>query len=111
MDFVSRFVGGWSGCHHIEELVEFDLAAAVLVEFSDHGVDCLSLGLDTERVDCGFELSGVDGSSSVVVEEVEASLNLHHLLDRDILVGELAWVEAGKSTGSGYLIFLGHKIF
>ena len=60
VDFVSAFVGGWSGGHHIEEFVKFDLSATVFIELSNHGIDSLSLGLDTQGVDCGFEFSRIN---------------------------------------------------
>lgn len=55
VDFISELVVGGPGGHHGEELVEVDLSAAVLVDLSDHLVDSLGLGLDTEGVDGNFE--------------------------------------------------------
>ena len=51
MDFFSALVVGGAGGHHVEELGELDLSAAVLVELGDHLIDSLSLGLNTEGVD------------------------------------------------------------
>ena len=106
VDFVSGFVAGRSGCHHVEELVEFDLTAAVRVELSDHSVHGFSLCFNTQRVDRGFELSGVDGSSSVVVEEIKSSLDLQDFLHGDVLVGEPARVEPSQSAACGNLVSL-----
>ena len=55
VDLIAGFVVGGSGGHHVEEFLEFDLSAAVLVELGDHLVDYLSLGLDSERVDGDLE--------------------------------------------------------
>lgn len=48
VDLISGLVIGGTSSHHIEELGEFDLSTAVLVEFGDHLIDGLSLGLNTE---------------------------------------------------------------
>ena len=45
VDFVSGFIVGGSGDHHGEEFGEINLTTAVLVDLSDHLVDCLGLGL------------------------------------------------------------------
>ena len=58
VDFFSGLVGGGSGGHHLEELIELNQSAAVLVEFSDHLIHCLSLGFDTEGVDGDLEFWG-----------------------------------------------------
>jgi hypothetical protein len=55
VDFVSGLVVGGAGGHHVEELGELDLSAAVLVELGDHLIDGLGLGLDTEGVDGDLE--------------------------------------------------------
>jgi hypothetical protein len=55
VDFIAGLVVGRSGGHHVEELRELDLSAAVLVELGDHLVDCLRLGLDSEGVDGDLE--------------------------------------------------------
>jgi hypothetical protein len=55
VDLVSGLVVARTGGHHVEELGELDLSAAVLVELSDHLIDGLSFGFDTERVDGDFE--------------------------------------------------------
>ena len=61
MHLLSGFVVGGPGGHHVEKLLELDLAAAVLVELCDHLVNGLGLGLDTERVDGHFEFC-MDGA-------------------------------------------------
>ena len=48
VDFVSGFVVRGTSSHHVEELGELDLSAAVLVELCDHLVDCLGLCLNAE---------------------------------------------------------------
>ena len=53
--FPGLVVAGPRG-HHVEELIEVDLSAAVLVDLSDHLVDCLRLGLDSQRVDGCLQL-------------------------------------------------------
>jgi len=58
---VASFVVGGTGGHHVEELGELDLSAAVLVELGDHLVDRLGLGLDSEGVDGNLELCIVEG--------------------------------------------------
>ena len=54
VDLIAGLVVGRTGGHHVEELGELDLAAAVGVEFGDHLVDCLGLGLDSEGIDGNF---------------------------------------------------------
>jgi len=58
---VASFVVGGTGGHHVEELGELDLSAAVRVELGDHLVDRLGLGLDSEGVDGNLELCIVGG--------------------------------------------------
>ena len=55
VDFVSGFIVGGSGDHHGDEFGEINLTTAVLVDLSDHLVDCLGLGLNTEGVNGDFE--------------------------------------------------------
>ena len=55
VDFFPALVVGGPCGHHIEELVELDLSTAVLVQLSNHLVDCLGLGLNTESVDGSLE--------------------------------------------------------
>lgn len=55
VNFITSLIISGAGGHHIEELGEFDLSAAVLVELGDHLIDSLGLGLDTEGVDGNFE--------------------------------------------------------
>lgn len=55
VDLISALVVGGTGGHHIEEFGELDLSTAVGVEFSDHLVDCLGLGLNAEGIDGDFE--------------------------------------------------------
>ena len=55
MDLVAGLVVRRTGSHHVEELRELDLSATVFVEFSNHLIDSLSLGLDTEGVDGNFQ--------------------------------------------------------
>jgi hypothetical protein len=51
MHLVSGFVVRGTSGHHVEELVELDLPAPVLVQLSDHLVHCLRLSLNSQRVD------------------------------------------------------------
>ena len=55
MDLISGFVVGRTGCHHVEKFGEFDLSTAIGVEFSDHLIDGLGFGFNTEGVDGDFE--------------------------------------------------------
>jgi hypothetical protein len=55
VDFVAGLVICGTSGHHVEELGELDLSATVLVEFGNHLIDCLSLGLDAEGVDGDLE--------------------------------------------------------
>ena len=55
MNFISGLVVRGTGGHHVEELRELDLSAAVFIELSDHLIDSLGLGFDTERVDGDFQ--------------------------------------------------------
>ena len=55
MNFISGLIVAGSGGHHIEEFGEFDLSTAVLIELSNHLIDCLGFGFDTEGIDCDFE--------------------------------------------------------
>lgn len=55
MNLVSGLIVRRTSGHHVEEFREFDLSAAVLIEFCDHLIDCLGLGLDSERIDSDFE--------------------------------------------------------
>jgi hypothetical protein len=55
VDLVSALVVGRSGSHHVKELVELNLSAAVLIEFGNHLIDSLRLCLDSEGVDSDFE--------------------------------------------------------
>lgn len=55
VDLVSALVIGGSGGHHVEKFREFDLSAAVLVELSNHLIDSLGFGLNSEGVDGNFE--------------------------------------------------------
>ena len=55
VNFFSWLVAGGSGGHHFEEFIEFDQTTAVLIEFSDHLIDSLGLGFDTEWVNGDFE--------------------------------------------------------
>ena len=55
VDLISWFVVAGSGGHHVEELGEFDLSTSIWVKLSDHLIDSLGLGLDTERIDGNFE--------------------------------------------------------
>jgi len=64
-----------SGCHHVEEFREFDLSTAVLVEFGDHLIDCLSLGFNAEGIYGHLEFSWVNGSCQISVEEIETLLD------------------------------------
>ena len=48
MDLVAGLVVRGTGGHHVEELRELDLSAAVLVELGDHLIHGLGLGLNTE---------------------------------------------------------------
>lgn len=56
MNLLAGFVVGGTRGHHVEELGELDLSAAVTVQLGDHLVDCLRLGLDAEGVDGGLQL-------------------------------------------------------
>ena len=47
VNLVSALVIGGTGGHHVEEFWEFDLSTAILVEFSDHLINSLSLSLNT----------------------------------------------------------------
>ena len=58
---VSGFVVGGTSGHHVEELRELDLSAAVFVELGDHLVDSLGLGLNSEGVDGNLELCIKEG--------------------------------------------------
>ena len=55
VDLLSGLVGRGSGGHHLEKFVEFDQTTSVFVEFSDHLIDGLGFGLNTEGVDGDFE--------------------------------------------------------
>lgn len=55
MDLLSGLIISGASSHHVEELREFDLSTAVLVELSNHLIDSLGLGLNTEGVDGDFE--------------------------------------------------------
>jgi len=55
VNLFSGFIVRRSGDHHGEELREIDLSTAVLVDLSDHLVNGLGLGLNTERIDGNFE--------------------------------------------------------
>ena len=55
MNLVSGFIVGGTGSHHVEEFWEFDLSTSVFVEFSDHLIDGLGFGFDSERIDGDFE--------------------------------------------------------
>ena len=61
MDLIAGLVVGGAGGHHVKEFLEFDLSTAVLVELSDHLVDYLCLGLDSEGVDGDLEFWMVGG--------------------------------------------------
>ena len=47
VNLVSALVIRGTGGHHVEEFWEFDLSTAILVEFSDHLINSLSLSLNT----------------------------------------------------------------
>jgi hypothetical protein len=88
---LSGLIVRWPAGHHLEELVELNLSTAVLVQLGDHLVDCLGLGLNTERVNGNLEFwdksactLGVDGSSQISVEEVEGLLDFQDLFDGDV---------------------------
>ena len=55
MHLLAALVVRRTGSHHGEELGEVDLSAAVLVDLSDHLIDRLSLGLNTEGIDGDFK--------------------------------------------------------
>jgi hypothetical protein len=55
VNFVSGLVVRRTSGHHIKELRELNLSAAILIELSDHLIDSLGLGFDTEGVDGNFE--------------------------------------------------------
>ena len=55
MNLVSGFVVRGTSGHHVEELGELDLSTAVFIELSDHLIDSLGLGFDTEGVDGDFQ--------------------------------------------------------
>jgi hypothetical protein len=55
VNFFSGFIVRRSSDHHGEELREIDLSTAVLVDFSDHLVNGLSLGFNTEGIDGNFK--------------------------------------------------------
>lgn len=55
VNLVTSLVVGGAGCHHVEKFFKLDLSAAVLIKFSDHLIDSLGLGLDTEGVDGDLE--------------------------------------------------------
>jgi len=53
--FISALIVRRTSGHHVDELRELNLPTTVLVELSNHLIDSLSLGLNTERVDSNFE--------------------------------------------------------
>ena len=55
VNLVSGFVVRGTSSHHVEEFRELDLAAAILIELSNHLINGLGLGFDTEGVDSNFE--------------------------------------------------------
>ena len=50
-DLFSGLVFRWSGGHHVEELVELELTATVLIDFGNHVPHSFSLGFNTESID------------------------------------------------------------
>lgn len=48
VDLISSLVVSGSGSHHVEKLRELNLTTSVLIEFCNHLIDCLCLGLNTE---------------------------------------------------------------
>jgi hypothetical protein len=55
VDLVTGLVVGGSGGHHVEKLSEFDLSTAVTIELSDHLINSLGFGLDSQRIDGDLE--------------------------------------------------------
>ena len=55
VDFITTFVVAGSGGHHVEKFFEFDLSTAVFVELSNHLIDSLGLGLNTQGIDGDFK--------------------------------------------------------
>ena len=78
-------------------LLKINFSASILVNVPDHLVNGLVLGLETQTLHGSLELLGVDGPTSVGIEEVEG---LPDLLD--LLLGEAGpLVGRGRLTGGG----------
>jgi hypothetical protein len=52
---ITSLVVRGTGGHHVEELGELDLSAAVLIQFCDHLIDSLGFCLNTEGVNGDFQ--------------------------------------------------------
>ena len=55
VDLISALVVRRSGGHHVEEFIELNLSTAVLVELSNHLINSLGLGFNTEGVDSNLQ--------------------------------------------------------
>eukprot|EP00356_Strombidium_inclinatum_P012781 CAMPEP_0170493156 /NCGR_PEP_ID=MMETSP0208-20121228/13444_1 /TAXON_ID=197538 /ORGANISM="Strombidium inclinatum, Strain S3" /LENGTH=148 /DNA_ID=CAMNT_0010769039 /DNA_START=45 /DNA_END=486 /DNA_ORIENTATION=+ len=75
-DILSGVLVAHTSSHHVEELFKIDASALVLVEVRDHLEDSLVLGFEPEGLHGSTELLGVDGATSVGVEQVEGFLDL-----------------------------------
>ena len=63
-------------CHHVEEFLEVDRSAAVLVEVLDHIINGGVLGVEAERLHRVEQLRDGDLADAVDIKDVEGFLNL-----------------------------------
>merc|ERR1711988_1100072 len=66
--------------HHLEELGELDGAVAIVVNVGDHLLELLVLDLEAESAHSSLELTDIDGTGCIVVEEAECLADLLHPL-------------------------------
>lgn len=80
VDVLTGILVAHAGRHHVQELLEVNVARFVLVQVGDHLVDGLVLGLEAQALHGRAELLGVDGAGTVSVEKVEGFLDLLNLV-------------------------------
>lgn len=88
-------------CHEIEEVLEFNDTSALAVDFGDHLLDLLLLGLEAESAHSDFQFLRVDVTSAVGVEEIEGFFDLLLLLFGELGAGlaDCAYRRLGVSEG------------
>lgn len=86
-------VGGL-GSGKLDELLKVDGSVSVLFELCNDEIDELVAPGETHGVESLLKLKGINGSASIMVEEVEGSLDFEDFLSEESPSGVVIWVES-----------------